>query len=314
MVKALRPLEVVIVPELWVCPAQNALFVCITALHELISPVLLLGARIVWSSSPSQTTFTLKPESDLGIRYFSSLWCWAITLRCWATGHSLSVLGLCLGRLATLSIQRPLLYLAWLVNGAKALGQAHAGAVTQFRWSVNISAESTHIACTTIACKLLVLQVSVSPGFSDPEEYRRLCKPARMVQCNFCPYSTTARAKMTLHVRTHTGEKPFQCRYCAYTCARKGQLVVHERQHTGEKPFKCETCGYASTNRGDLIKHQRLHTGDKPFMCHYCSYRSTQRSNLTVHEASHKRNMFLWLRRKAGIEFPEPPTWIALKA
>ncbi|XP_064459742.1 putative zinc finger protein 702 [Ornithodoros turicata] len=125
------------------------------------------------------------------------------------------------------------------------------------------------------------------------QEYRRLRRPVKMLECDFCPYSTTARPKLVLHVRTHTGEKPFKCKYCTYASARKGQLIVHERQHTGEKPFKCETCGYASTNRGDLVKHQRLHTGEKPFRCQYCNYRSTQRSNLAVHEASHRRNLEL---------------------
>lgn len=60
-------------------------------------------------------------------------------------------------------------------------------------------------------------------------------------------------------MRIHTGEKPFQCQYCPYTTTQKGSLRIHIRKHTGEKPFACPLCEYRSATKGNLKAHQAVH-------------------------------------------------------
>ena len=38
--------------------------------------------------------------------------------------------------------------------------------------------------------------------------------------------------------QVHATVKPFQCAYCNHTTARKAMMELHIRTHTGEKPYK----------------------------------------------------------------------------
>lgn len=72
-----------------------------------------------------------------------------------------------------------------------------------------------------------------------------------------------ARYKLLIHMRVHSGEKPYPCRNedCKKTFSRLENLKIHQRSHTGEKPYKCsyENCSKSFTNSSDRIKHHKTH-------------------------------------------------------
>ena len=71
----------------------------------------------------------------------------------------------------------------------------------------------------------------------------------------------THDAKLQLHIRTHTGEKPYNCLNCPVYFAQKDAMRNHMRRYPWDKPYSCFLCTKSYFESRDLRKHfMRIHT------------------------------------------------------
>ncbi|GFU52446.1 zinc finger protein [Nephila pilipes] len=150
-------------------------------------------------------------------------------------------------------------------------------------------------------------------------------KVKKIYKCPYCPRSFPFKSLLEVHVRVHTGERPFKCDICAQTFKRNESLKYHKptllvifskevkvdnlerhlRVHTGEKPFKCEICS-PSGHDGHLQLKRHLKCKIRPFSkkveasqesfdtsasqkyrCQFCSKEFTWKAHLQRHFQVH---------------------------
>lgn len=64
-------------------------------------------------------------------------------------------------------------------------------------------------------------------------------------------------------------EEPFfkhKCRFCAKVFGSDSALQIHLRSHTGERPFKCNICGNRFSTKGNLKVHFQRHKEKYPYV------------------------------------------------
>jgi len=145
----------------------------------------------------------------------------------------------------------------------------------------------------------------------DPQPSTSTGQGNKKFKCEICEYCSNCKAKMTYHINTHKGKRPFKCKQCLkafsspnilnthrkihsppkYKCGLclrmfnyKHNRDNHMKTHTGTRHYsaktstgkggrklKCDICDYCCDFKSYMLRHMNSHTDSRPFKCEVCS-------------------------------------------
>ena len=131
------------------------------------------------------------------------------------------------------------------------------------------------------SCQMCDARFKGSGGLRN--HYKVVHATGPLFKCDDCGKEFRLKERLKLHIRTHTGFKPYKCPECDKTFARGGQLVQHRRTHSQVKPYSCDQCSGTFTCAANLALHLKRHNGQKDHKCDICGRGFVRRDALKKH-------------------------------
>lgn len=121
------------------------------------------------------------------------------------------------------------------------------------------------------------------------EHHMKVSHSAVPYECNFCSAAFKTHTGYVLHVRSHTGERPYLCVQCGLSFAGRGGFRKHEmRVHFKIKSYPCKQCDQSFYSNYQLQDHiNGTHSMERPHICNICSKNFSSRSYLRIHRFTH---------------------------
>ncbi|CAH0559230.1 unnamed protein product [Brassicogethes aeneus] len=109
------------------------------------------------------------------------------------------------------------------------------------------------------------------------------------VECPICK-GVYLRSSLEVHIRNHSGARPYQCLICNKDFTTKWNLKLHKWTHASRtsKPFKCDQCRGAFIRESDYISHMNSHKSIRPYTCNFCGAQFIRKYNCQRHVKEHE--------------------------